>query len=205
MGGDRLLVVGAIQGLGVVEQDWTAADVLVAGGQKWLRSGWSTGVLAVADRALDRLHPLLAGWTGVDEPTRYDGAEHARTGGAGQFSMTNGSPVAQAALAAGLELLEQAGTRWVADRVQECVGELLELLDRAGAEVTSERNPAHRAGIVAVRVPGVPGEVLHAALGDAGVACTRHGERVRLSVHATTTPAAFTRVGEALSRLTGRR
>lgn len=203
--GDRLLVVDAIQGLGVVEEDWTAADVLVFGGQKWLRSGWSTGAMAVADRALDRLHPLLAGWTGVDGPTRYDGEEHPRTGGAAQFTMTNGSPVAQAALAAGLELLEQAGPGWVAGRVRECAGELVELLDRCGAEVTSERDPAHRAGIVAARVPEVPGDVLHAALGEAGVACTRHGERVRLSVHATTRTEAFDRVGDALTRLTGRR
>ncbi|MEU2347814.1 aminotransferase class V-fold PLP-dependent enzyme [Modestobacter sp. NPDC049651] len=203
--GDRLLVVDAIQGLGVVDQDWTAADVLVAGGQKWLRSGWSTGVLAVADRALDRLHPLLAGWTGVAEPTRYDGIEHPLAAGADRFVTTNGSPVAQAALAAGLELLESVGVGWVAARVAERAGELLELLDRSGVEVASERDPAHRAGIVAARVPGVDGAVLHAALGDAGVACTRHGDRVRLSVHATTTPAAFARVGEALSRVTGRR
>ena len=200
--GDRLLVVDAIQGLGAVVADWTAADVVVAGGQKWLRAGWSTGVLAGSDRALDRLDPLLAGWTGVADPTRYDGAEHALAEGADRFVTTNGSPVAQAQLAAALELLADAGPAWVAGRIAERVAELLELLDRFGAVVTSERDPVRRSGIVAARVPGVDGGALHDALGEAGVTCTRHGERVRLSVHATTGPVAFERVAAALQRST---
>jgi len=191
--GERLLVVDGIQGLGAVDQDWTAADVLVAGGQKWLRSGWSTGVLAVSDRALDRLDPLLAGWTAVAEPTRYDGAEHPLVEGADRFVTTTTSPVAQACLAAGLELLESVGTAWVAGRIAARVGELLAVLDRHGVEVTSSRVPERRAGIVAFRGPAA-----HEALTRAGVACTRHGERVRLSVHASTTSAALDRVDAAL-------
>jgi selenocysteine lyase/cysteine desulfurase len=197
--GDRLLVVDAIQGLGAVEADWTAADVLVAGGQKWLRSGWGTGVLAVSDRALARLDPLLAGWTAVEEPTRYDGAEHALAAGAARFATTNSSPVAQAGLAAGLDLLETVGVPWVAGRIAARVDELLAVLDRPGVVVTSSRAPGDRAGIVAFRVPGASGADLHAALGRAGVTCTRHGDRVRLSVHATTTPAALGRVEDALA------
>ncbi|MCZ2821230.1 aminotransferase class V-fold PLP-dependent enzyme [Modestobacter sp. VKM Ac-2977] len=199
--GERLLVVDAIQGLGAVDVDWTAADVLVAGGQKWLRSGWSTGVVAVSDRALERLDPLLAGWTAVQDATDYDGEEHPLAAGAARFGTTNTSPVAQACLAAGLELLESAGVGSVAGRIAARVEELLELLDRRGVVVTSSREPAERAGIVAFRVPGVDGAELHAALGRAGVTCTRHGERVRLSVHATTTPAALQRVDDALALL----
>ena len=199
--GERLLVVDGIQGLGAVEADWTAADVLVAGGQKWLRSGWGTGVLAVSNRALARLDPLLAGWTAVVEPTRYDGAEHPLAAGAARFVTTNNSPVAQAGLAAGLELLESVGVPWVSGRIAVRVEELLAVLDRRGAVVTSSRAPGSRGGIVAFRVPGVVGADLHAALGRAGVTCTRHGERVRLSVHATTTSAALERVDDALAQL----
>jgi selenocysteine lyase/cysteine desulfurase len=199
--GERLLVVDGIQGLGAVESDWTAADVLVAGGQKWLRGGWGSGVLAVSDRALDRLDPLLAGWTGVVEPTTYDGAEHPLAAGAARFATTNSSPVAHACLAAGLELLETVGVPWVAGRIADAVDGLLAVLDRRGAVVTSSRAPGSRSGIVAFRVPGVEGADLHAALARAGVTATRHGERVRLSVHATTTSAARDRVDDALAQL----
>ena len=192
--GDRLLVVDGIQGVGAVDQDWTAADVLVTGGQKWLRSGWGTGVLAVSDRALDRLDPLLAGWTAVQEPTRYDGAEHPLADGAARFTTTSPSPVAQACLAAGLELLEAVGAAWVAGRIAARVEELLAVLDRRGVPVTSVREPERRAGIVALTQPGA-----YEALTAAGVTCTRHGERVRLSVHATTTSAALDRVDAALA------
>ena len=199
--GERLLVVDGIQGLGAVEADWTAADVLVAGGQKWLRGGWGSGVLAVSDRALARLDPLLAGWTAVEEPTAYDGARHPLAAGAARFATTNTSPVAHACLAAALELLETVGVPWVAGRIAVRVDELVALLDRRGAVVTSSRAPERRAGVVAFRVPGVDGAALHAALGRAGVTATRHGERVRLSVHATTTPAALDRVDDALAHL----
>jgi selenocysteine lyase/cysteine desulfurase len=53
--GDRLLVVDGIQGVGVVDEPWEVADVLVCGGQKWLRSGWGTGFAVLSDRALDRI------------------------------------------------------------------------------------------------------------------------------------------------------
>ena len=202
--GDRLLVVDGIQGLGAVEADWTAADVLVAGGQKWLRGGWGSGVLGVSERALARLDPLLAGWTAVEEPTVYDGAEHPLAAGAARLATTNTSPVAQACLAAALELLETVGVPWVAGRIAVRVGELFEVLDRHGAVVTSARAPATRAGIAAFRVPGVDGAALHAALAGAGVTATRHGDRVRLSVHATTTPGALDRVDDALRRLAAR-
>jgi selenocysteine lyase/cysteine desulfurase len=148
--GDRLLVVDGIQGFGVVDADWSLVDALVVGGQKWLRAGWGTGFVALSPRALDRLRPVLGGWTGVEGPSRYDGVPHAALPGAQRFSVTNGSPFASGALATALEQLESVGVESGAD----------------------------------------------------GVTATVHGEdRVRLSVHATTTPAAL---DAALTVLGGR-
>jgi len=130
----------------------------------------------------------------VQEPTRYDGAEHPLADGAARFTTTSPSPVAQACLAAGLELLESVGAAWVAGRIAARVEELLAVLDRRGVPVTSVREPERRAGIVALTQPGA-----YEALTAAGVTCTRHGERVRLSVHATTTSAALDRVDAALA------
>ena len=49
--GDRLLIVDAIQGFGVVDAPYEVADVVVSGGQKWMRAGWGTGFLALSERA----------------------------------------------------------------------------------------------------------------------------------------------------------
>ncbi|WP_229382070.1 aminotransferase class V-fold PLP-dependent enzyme [Microbacterium schleiferi] len=55
--GDRLLIVDAIQGLGVVDADYGVADVVCANGYKWLRAGRGTGVASYSQRAVDRLAP----------------------------------------------------------------------------------------------------------------------------------------------------
>lgn len=197
--GDALLIVDAIQGLGVVDQDWTAADVIVAGGQKWLRSGWSSGVIGCSDRALERLEPLLAGWTGVVDPAVYDYSEHPLAPGAARLSETNTSPIAHAAFAAGLALLDSVGVPWVQGRINNRVEALIDVIDAAGAVLTSPRRTEQRAGIVSFSVPGLTGQDLHTKLTREGVTCTRHGDRVRLAVHATTSAEATQRVKAALS------
>lgn len=77
IGPDRLLVVDAMQAFGVADLPWQAADVVVTGGQKWLRASWSTGFAALSDRALERLEPTLTGWTGVDDVALFDDREHS--------------------------------------------------------------------------------------------------------------------------------
>ncbi|WP_344339544.1 aminotransferase class V-fold PLP-dependent enzyme, partial [Kitasatospora putterlickiae] len=68
IGPDRVLVVDAVQALGAVDFAADAADVLAAGGQKWLRAGWGAALLMVRDRVADRLGPGLGGWSGVLDP-----------------------------------------------------------------------------------------------------------------------------------------
>jgi selenocysteine lyase/cysteine desulfurase len=200
--GDRLLVVDGIQGFGVVDADWSLADALVVGGQKWLRAGWGTGFVALSTRALDRLRPVLGGWTGVEGPSRYDGVPHAALPGAQRFSVTNGSPFASGALATALEQLEQVGVDVVASRVADTAGDLIARLDAAGVPVLSPVERERRAGIVVAGVPAGDAAAVGARLEAAGVTATVHGDdRVRLSVHATTTPAAL---DAALTVLGGR-
>lgn len=190
--GDRLLVVDGIQGFGVVDLDWKLADALIVGGQKWLRAGWGTGFVALSPRALDRLRPVLGGWTGVEGASRYDGVPHMPLPGAQRLSVTNGSPFASGALATALEQLESVGASVVASRISDTVGELITRLITAGVPVLSPVEPALRAGIVVAGVPAGSAAALGARLETAGVTATIHGhDRVRLSVHATTTSAGL--------------
>src|SRR5690606_25456508 len=63
--GDRLLIVDAVQGIGLVDAALGVADVVACGGQKWLRAGRGTGFLALSDRAVETLDPVLSGWRGA--------------------------------------------------------------------------------------------------------------------------------------------
>ncbi|MFI0938925.1 aminotransferase class V-fold PLP-dependent enzyme [Streptomyces sp. NPDC021020] len=201
IGPDRLLVVDAIQGFGVVEMPWQAADVVVTGGQKWLRAGWSTGFAALSDRALERLAPTLTGWTGVEDVARFDGAEHPPAAGAGRLSLTNLSPVAAAAFAAALQVVESAGVAAIESAVAARVDELLDAVRSAGAEVLSETARPRRAGIVSFRLPGVAAADVAAALHAEGLTPTVRPDSLRLSPHASTPPWVAPEVAKALTSL----
>jgi selenocysteine lyase/cysteine desulfurase len=189
--GDRLLVVDAIQGFGIADLDWSSADALVVGGQKWLRAGWGAGFMAFSERGIDRIRPVLGGWTGVDNPTLYDAEEHAPLAGAAKHSITNLSPFATGALATALELVEDVGVGVIADRVAGTADVLTGALDDARIEVLSPRERGRRAGIVVAGIRGERAPLAHRRLTDAGVTSTLHGtDRIRLSIHATTTAEA---------------
>ncbi|WP_335977793.1 aminotransferase class V-fold PLP-dependent enzyme [Streptomyces sp. CA2R106] len=201
IGPDRLLVVDAIQGFGAADLPWQAADVVVAGGQKWLRASWSTGFATLSDRALERLEPTLTGWTGVRDAGLFDDEEHPPADGAQRWSVTNLSPVAAAGLEAALTLVEAVGVPAIEAHIRTRAGELIDAVRGAGGLLLSPDAPAERAGIVSFRMPGTPAADVAAALHAHGVTPTTRTDSLRLSAHASTTPAAISRVRAALASL----
>ena len=197
--GDRLLVVDGIQGFGVIEEPWEVADILVVGGQKWLRAGWGTGFAMLSDRTLERMDPVLSGWTGARDPGLFDNAVHPPDPTAAAWSITNLSPVTSGAFAAALELVEDAGVGEIAAEVAERVEALEEVLVSCGAHIVSERR--RRAGILAFALPDRPAEQVGAALNAAGIAATVRPEHIRLSPHASTSPDVAEQVRAALRSL----
>lgn len=197
--GDRILVVDGIQGVGVVDEPWAVADVLVCGGQKWLRAGWGTGFAVLSDRAMERMDPLISGWTGVRDPGVFDDEIHERAPGAASWSVSNLSPVTAGALARALELVEEIGQAVIAKRIADRVAELAEVLRAGGAELVSATD--RQAGILSFRVTGRPTSEVAAALAGAEVVATVRPDQVRLSPHASTGPVAMERVHAALTHL----
>ncbi|WP_084725404.1 aminotransferase class V-fold PLP-dependent enzyme [Streptacidiphilus melanogenes] len=201
IGPDRLLVVDAIQGMGVADLPWTAADLLVTGGQKWLRSGWSTGFLYASPRALERLEPTLTGWTGVVDAGVFDSQEHAPASDAARFSVTNLSPVTAGAFAAGLELVLHTGVARIQAHVAERTAQLIDTVRSAGGVVLSPEAEQEHAGIVAFTMPRTEPGVVAASLAEQGVTVTVRPDQLRLSAHGSTTLAAVDRVHRALTSL----
>ncbi|WP_333770900.1 aminotransferase class V-fold PLP-dependent enzyme [Streptomyces sp. IBSBF 2435] len=201
IGPDRLLVVDAIQGFGIADLPWQAADVVVTGGQKWLRASWSTGFAALSDRALERLAPTLTGWTGVDEVALFDDREHPPAAGAGRLSITNLSPVNAAAFAAALAIVEETGVAAIEAGIRVLVDHLIDAVREGGGEILSATAPESRAGIVSFRLPGTDAAAVAEALHAHGVTPTVRPDSVRLSPHASTPLAAVDRVRAALASL----
>lgn len=201
LGPDRLLIVDAIQGLGATELDLDAADVVVAGGQKWLRSGWGAAILGVRPRAMELIAPDLGGWAGLADP--YGGSVGtelgAPAGGADRLLMTNTDLEAIAGLRASLGLVAEAGTAELNGRLGQVVAMLLDVLRHRGAEVLGDDWPARRrAGIVSFLLPGETADATLARLSAHGVTAAVRDGRVRLSPHVSTTEETVRRLSDAL-------
>lgn len=185
--GDRLLIVDAIQGFTVADVDYTLADVVVSGGQKWARAGWSTGFLAMSDRALDRVSPVLSGFNGTDEGPMPTGSVPPPTRGVRAFQVSNPSPIAESRLAAALEQLADVGIPVVAQRVADNASRVIDLADEFGIPVSSPRDARERAGIVVLEPAADQLTALVASLHNHALTVTVRATNVRVSVHVTTT------------------
>ncbi|MFD8206969.1 aminotransferase class V-fold PLP-dependent enzyme [Streptomyces sp. NPDC059695] len=208
LGPDRLLIVDAIQGLGAVPIETDAADVLVSGGQKWLRAGWGAALLLIRDRCAERLAPGLGGWAGVTEPFAVRHPAPPLPGAAAHLATNPDFPAAAALGAAVDDLHDQGGPAAVGARIRATLAALLDRARSAGAEVLSDGLALQeRAGIGSFRLPGHDTGTVHRALEEAGVITTRRDEWIRVSPHASTPPAAtdlFARALHSLARRTPR-
>ena len=187
--GDRLLIVDAIQGFGVTDAVYEAADIVASGGQKWARAGWGTGFLALSDRAVERLTPVVSGFVGTSEPPAelpWDQVPPPARAAAA-FRVTNGDGVAEARFAAALEEIEAVGIGAIDTAIQDKVDRLIDLADEFALPVVSPRNRPERSGMVVLHPPAELLTRLGAALHNHGISCTSRAGSIRLSTHAALT------------------
>ncbi|MCU1534523.1 MAG: hypothetical protein JWR53_1004 [Glaciihabitans sp.] len=189
--GDRMLIVDAMQGFGVVDAPYEVADVVVSGGQKWVRAGWGTGFLALSDRAAELLIPVFSGFNATDaEETPLDEVGEP-TRGVRAFQVSNPDSIAQARFAAALEEIADVGVQAINDRLAVKVSRIIDLADEYALPVVSPRAEAERAGIVVVEPPADQLTVLTASLFNHGVTTTTRQGRVRLAPHVSTDEETF--------------
>lgn len=183
--GDRLLIVDAIQGFGVVDAPYEVADVVVSGGQKWARAGWGTGFLALSDRAAAQLSPVFSGFSATAEDLPLDEVTKPRSG-AGAFSISHPDPIAQAMFATAVEDIAAVGVATIYERVSERVSAVIDVADEFAIPVVSSRAENERAGIVVLQPAPDQLTVLTASLYNHGVSVRTRGGAVRVSAHVST-------------------
>jgi selenocysteine lyase/cysteine desulfurase len=197
--GDRLLILDASQGFPIVDAPYALADIVIGNGQKWARAGFGTGFLALSERALQQLTPVISGFTGTDvEPMPLDEVPPPSRS-AKAFSVSNPDPIAQARFAAALEELAEVTVPIVNTAIAERVDRVLDLADEFGVPVVSPRARAERAGIVVLRPEDDALTVLTAALHNHGITVTVRGGAVRVSAHVSTTDETLDMLRAALA------
>jgi cysteine desulfurase/selenocysteine lyase len=156
------LVVDAIQQLGAIPIDVreTPVDFLACGGHKWLNAPFGQGFLYVRRDLLPRLRRPLAGYLSLEPPAGgwgnyfqtpsitpvrdYSFTEEARLYEIGGTSNYPGA----VGLAASVKLLNEVGAENVARRIIGLTDQLIQGVERIGAEMVTPRALENRSGIV---------------------------------------------------------
>ncbi|MFN2467044.1 MAG: aminotransferase class V-fold PLP-dependent enzyme, partial [Gaiellaceae bacterium] len=148
------VVLDAYQSAGTVPLDVTAlgVDFAVGGSVKWLCGGPGAGWLYVRPDLAERLEPSLVGWQGHARPFGFE-PELEYAAGVGRFLTGTPNVPALYAATAGYEAVAEVGVERIRQRSLHHTELLIGLLDAAGFDVVSPRDPARRGGTVAVRTP----------------------------------------------------
>ena len=178
-----LVVLDAYQSAGSVPLDVTAlgVDFAVGGSVKWLCGGPGAGWLYVRPELAEQLEPTFTGWQAHARPFAFEPEQDYAEGAARFLTGTPNVPALYAATA-GYELVEEVGVERIRERSMRQTALLVELLEGAGFEVLSPRDPARRGGTVVVRTPEA--EAVHRELGAREIICDfRPDAGIRLGPH----------------------
>jgi kynureninase len=149
-----LVVLDAYQSVGTVPLDVTklGVDFAVGGSVKWLCGGPGAAWLYVRPGLADELEPALTGWQAHARPFAFEPEQDYAEGAARFLTGTPNVPALYAATA-GYDAVEEIGIERIRARSVEQTSLLIELLEAAGFQVGSPRDPERRGGTVVVKPP----------------------------------------------------
>ncbi len=149
------VVLDVYQSLGSVPVDIQAleADFAVGGCLKWLCGGPGASFLYVRPDLITGFKPKFTGWLAHQNPFAFAKEPITLTGGSYRFM--NGTPVVPALYTcqAGLDIVAEIGVEKIRSRSMEMTARLLHLAEQRGWPTTTPKDPAERAGTVAIDIP----------------------------------------------------
>ena len=177
------VILDAYQSAGAVPLDVTKLGVAFAtgGSVKWLCGGPGAGWLYVRPDLIEELEPAFVGWQGHARPFAFE-PELEYADGIARFLTGTPNVPALFAATAGYDVIEEVGVDAIRRRSLDLTDHLIRLADRAGFEVTSQRDQSRRGASVTVRMPGFEG--VHKELAARDILCDfRPDVGLRLGPH----------------------
>jgi len=177
------VILDAYQSAGAVPFDVTKLGVAFAtgGSVKWLCGGPGAGWLYVRPDLIEELEPAFVGWQGHARPFAFE-PELEYADGIARFLTGTPNVPALFAATAGYDVIEEVGIDAIRRRSLDLTDHLIRLADRAGFEVTSQRDQSRRGASVTVRMPGFEG--VHKELAARDILCDfRPDVGLRLGPH----------------------
>lgn len=183
---DALLVVDAIQSLGVVPMDVEAQLVDVAAGacHKWLLTPEGVGWLYLSPRARERVEPTLVGWISVPNPEDYGNFDQSWNAGTLAWETGTGPISLIHGLEESLKLLQGIGVQTIQRYLETLTDHLCERLRHTSYQLVSSRLPEEKSAIVCIRaVDGLSPLDLYSHLKNKNIITAPRGDRLRISPH----------------------
>ena len=198
---DALMVVDAIQALGVVPMDVEAqlVDVAAGAGHKWLMAPEGVGYLYMSDRARERIQPTLVGWISVPDPEDFQNFEQGWNKGSLAWETGTGPAALIHGLNASLELLTTLGVANTSLYLEKLTDHLCERLETKPYKVVSSRLAAEKSQIVCIRHQGGSSAMsLYAHLKTQNIITAPRGDRLRIAPHVYNTVEEMDQLVDAL-------
>jgi kynureninase len=194
-----VVLLDAYQSVGSVPLDVgaTGVDFATGGSVKWLCGGPGAGWLYIRPDLAESLEPTFVGWQAHAEPFAFE-PELRYAGGAWRFLTGTPNVPALYAASAGYDIVHEVGVDRIRTRSLELTERLIGLVDEAGLELMSPREPEVRGGTVVVSVPN-PREVYAEMERRAILADVRPDVGIRLGPHFFTTDEE---IDEAVAAIT---
>ena len=163
-----LVALDAYQSVGTVPLDVTelGVDFAMGGSVKWLCGGPGAAWLYVRPELAETLEPALTGWQAHARPFAFE-PEQDYAQGAWRFLTGTPNVPALYAATAGYDVVEEIGVERIRERSVEQTTLLIELLEEAGFDLGSPREPQRRGGTVVVKVPEF--EAVNRELAERGI------------------------------------
>ncbi len=198
------VVLDAYQSVGTVPLDVTAlgVDFAVGGSVKWLCGGPGAAWLDVRPDLAETLEPTLVGWQAHARPFAFEPELEYAAGSARFLTGTPNVPALHAATA-GYEIVEEIGVERIRVNSLRQTELFIRLLDEAGFDVVSPREPERRGGSVVVNVPNF--QAVHAELDARDIVCDfRPDAGLRFGPHFFTTDEEIEGTVSALAEIVER-
>jgi kynureninase len=198
------VVLDAYQSVGTVPLNVTelGVDFAVGGSVKWLCGGPGAAWLYVRPDLADELEPTLVGWQAHKRPFAFEPELEYAVGATRFLTGTPNVPGLYAATA-GYDIVEEIGIERIRANSMRQTALFVQLLDQAGLDLVSPREPERRGGSVVVHTPDFA--ALHAELESRSILCDfRPDAGLRFGPHFFTTDDEIELAVASMTEILGR-